>query len=479
MKKTLLLVLVLTTFSIHAQTASDVLRNGIRIGEEQKIFIKFQNKGLRFAFAKSLQDPSNPPYFTTLKDSAIILAPSNSTTVYLLPLNPLNYSFTSKNTVIIDPINQEVSKAITDFSTIFSTIKKTMILPGKPAAGKIKQTKAARVSCPSYNSMQQHFDIINKQLLNDQKPLLVEQFGKLKELDFADKEQTWEKIELVRTKLEDVEDHYAFIERSIKETYDDLPNYDCEDAALAKQLFIMNLESMKAKVIEQRKYLKNIKKMYDLVHEEWIKAAKGGGSDGLRWCIELEEVPSERGKISVYTLAIKKAGYKLSSENEIIAEDESSVTKSTIKIRRFQRFVPEVSVGIAYTAIDYYTYGTTSDETGQSYIAAPSEDQVKKINLSTMINFVYFVPNTDILPFYQLGVGINTGIPSILSGFGLRTNFDDVKRLSISAGAAMSWIKDLNELEVGDPVSGTDQIEKDLHYVFSPVKLYVSLQFNF
>jgi hypothetical protein len=163
-----------------------------------------------------------------------------------------------------------------------------------------------------------------------------------------------------------------------------------------------------------------------------------------------------------------------------VSIESKELIKRTVRVRKFQRFVPEVSVGTAFTFFKYNSYGTTSDSTGQQFVGSPNENMVRNINITTMLNFNYYIPNSPIHPLYQLGVGINSGIPTILSGFGLRSNINGIKRLAISGGIAMSWIKELDKLKVGDKISGTDDIEKDYKYGSAPkFTPYVGLQFNF
>ena len=102
-----------------------------------------------------------------------------------------------------------------------------------------------------------------------------------------------------------------------------------------------------------------------------------------------------------------------------------------------------------------------------------------------MVNFNYYMPNSPIHFLYQIGAGINSGIPTIITGFGIRSNINGIKRISISGGIALTWIKELDKLKVGDEVTGTSDIDKDLKFQFSwftkqyTPKSYIGLQYNF
>jgi hypothetical protein len=138
-----------------------------------------------------------------------------------------------------------------------------------------------------------------------------------------------------------------------------------------------------------------------------------------------------------------------------------------------------VSIGTAFTSFKYLTYGTTSDSSGQQYVAAPVEAQMRNLNIATMLNFNYFTPDSQLHPFFQLGAGINSGLPTFLTGFGIRSNISGLKRLAVSGGLAMTWLRELTNLKVGDKISGTADIEKDFKYSSAPTFApYFSIQFN-
>lgn len=193
----------------------------------------------------------------------------------------------------------------------------------------------------------------------------------------------------------------------------------------------------------------------------------------------------------MYTLIIKGSGYKLSDKDEIISSETNEIIKRTVMARKFKRFITEVSTGTAFTFFEYPIYGTTSDSSGiktdNQYIASPEKSSVRNLNITTMVNFNYFIPNSNIHPLFQIGIGVNSGMPTLLSGVGLRlTGIGSVSkskeshRVAITGGIAMTWIKELDKLKVGDQVSGTADIENDLKYQFSwPPRLYIGLQYSF
>lgn len=206
--------------------------------------------------------------------------------------------------------------------------------------------------------------------------------------------------------------------------------------------------------------------------------ASSGGDDVPKWYISQKAIAAKEGKISIYTVTIKESGYMLSDSKEIVSIESKEVNKKSLRVRKFQRIVPEVSIGTAFTFFKYNTYGTTSDSSGVLYVASPTENLIRNINITTMINYNYYIHNSPIHPLWQIGLGVNSGIPTLMSGFGLRTKTGQ-RRITITGGLAMTWVKELDKLKVGDKISGTDDIDKDLTFQFAKPTGYIGIQYNF
>jgi len=489
MKKNLLTALaILICYQFAtAQKASDVLENGIHLKSGNKIFLQYDTKVLKFDAAKSLQDPTNPPDFTTLDDSTIFLVSKNGINVYLRPLNPLNFSYNSENKVVIDPINEAAATALGSIIDVLGTVNPTKAAP--PAAAGDKKKKAAPappVKCEKFKTLQTKIELIQTKLSDSKKTKTVEIFKKLKALDFLDETST--KADLVTTKasIAEIENHFKEVAALIDEAKTDVKNYDCDfpESFTAKYIFNAILKDLTSTMEEQKKRLDNLQTTYNLVEKVQQTASIGGGEDGLRWCLKMDEVPSKEGKISVYTITIKESGYKLSDKEEIVSIESKDVLKRTFRVRKFQRFVPEVSVGTAFTFFHYNSYGTTTDslgvKTGRLHVSSPTKNMVRNINITAMVNWNLYCPESPIHPLLQVGAGINSGIPTILAGGGLRFSNNAKNRIRVTGGIAMTWIKELDKLKEGSLISGTDDIEKDMKFKIEPVfSPYVSLQYNF
>lgn len=482
MKKITFITLVFLCFQlVKAQKASDVLENGIPIKTNEKLFLHFESKILKYDVAKSIQDPSNPPNFITLKDSIIFLASKDGLNVYLRPLNPLNYSYNSENKVIVDPINEA---ALTALTSIIGGVEKINL---KNTSASLKlfmdiKTNSKLTKCDSFVKLENRVKLIQTKLSNNRKSEIIEIFKKLKSLDFADSDDTKSQLTSVKVKIKEIEDYFYQTDTLIVKGKEMVENYNCDypEAFTTKYIFNSILKDLSTTLTEQKTRVENLKKIHELLEKVQQTASVGGGADGLRWCLKLDEIPVKEGNISVYTITINESGYILSDKDEIVKLESKEVLKRTLKIRKFQRFVPEVSVGLAYTFLKYYTYGTTSDASGQQYVAPPTENEIKNLNITTMLNYNYYIPHSNIHPFYQIGFGINSEMPTLLTGLGLRSNVNGIKRLTISGGIAMTWLRELETLKVGDKITGTADIENDYKYSSAPeFTPYVGIQYNF
>lgn len=473
MKKILnvFIVLVLITGSIHAQKAHDVLEDGLPVEKNDNLFLKSTGDVMKYYLGEL---PVRP---LTLEDSLVFLVKNSSVNVYLKPLNPLNFSYKTENKLIIDPIDEDAANALKSISSIADVVNTSA-------------TRPATLTPDCYDSVETMTEKIKSELTKDQKVKITEQFNLLKAMTFADEESTKRILGEVSKEIKTIEAHFVAIDTMIRDLKGITSRFNCTgtpnvSVLITKHVFgQIALEFTRVKD-EQYKRLSNLKKAYALIEEEQKKASED--KDGLRWCVFLDEVPAPKGKISVYSVTINKSGYRLSTEEdkeidkgEIIPDASSVKIKRTIHVRRFQRFVPEVSAGVAYTNLSFPKYGTVTDTaTGKLHVAEAGNDVFKRMNITAMLNYNYFIQNSPVHPFVQVGAGVNVDFPTLFLGGGLRFNNNGKGRIAIAGGMASSWIKTLNDLKIGDEVSGTTDIEKDITYEFATPQFYLGIQYNF
>ena len=488
-------MILFCSHQILAQTVADVLENGEPVKKGYRIFLKYDVKEniLKADVAKTHESAD----FTTLEDSIIFLVHKNAINVYLRPLNPINYSYSSETTIILDPINEAAEKALEDVINVLSIVSpaKKSTSTSTNLLGINKSTKNNNLitelmnyfqntECVNFWELKTEIEEIQKELLNTQKEAILKNYNHLKSISFQSEQETKDELAKIKTEIKAIENHFNKVDTMIINANSKIKNLNCDDSIdvfTYKYIFNDLLKDLTSILEMQKKRLANLQSIFKLVNDMQILASIGGGTDELKWCIPLKEIPAKGGKISIFKVTIKGSAFYVSQTNQEILETEAKDTMNrTIRIRKFQRFVPEVSVGTAFTFLKYNTYGTISDSTGQQFVGSPTENKLSNLNITTMLNYNYFIPNSPIHPFYQLGVGLNSGLPTILTGLGIRSNINGIRRITISGGIAMTWIKELNELKVGDKISGTNDIEKDFKYSNAPkFTPYVGLQYNF
>jgi archaellum component FlaC len=465
-------VLLIANFCA-GQKAYDVLENGTTVEKNENIFLSLSNGNLTYDIG---QNPTRP---VTIIDTIIFLVRNRSVNLYIKPLNPLNFSYDGKNEIIIDKIDQDAAnafKSTTDLAAKFKSATRRSIsdvtLVNPPA-------------CP-FGSLQSKYETIKDSLIKyDKKEKINKQFTLLKELSFDNEVDTKSAIAAVEKQIQKIEEYFTKWDNEIKKLEDNIKTFTCpstENPFIIKYVFGQLANELQTTRKEQLKRLTNLKRVYELVHNVQKDASKVKD----KWWIYLEEIPTDRGKISVYTISVSKSGYKLSTDadkdvvnGEIISEETKQIVKKTMRFRKFQRFVPEVLAGVAFTNLNFPKFGTEENAEGDLVVMSLGEDRMKRVNFTAMINYNYYISDSPVHPLIQLGIGANTDFPTILLGTGLRFNTGGKGRLTLSVGLATSWIKALDELIIGDVVQNDSDVEADIHYELAKPKMYGGIQLNF
>lgn len=505
----LFIVLLGISATSLAQKIGEVLDVGPDhiIQGRQKLLLKVSKGKLEFDL---WQDEKTK--FIPLKDSALFLSKQNTVVVYIKPMNPLNYSLESSVTFTVSPIRQESEVAIesivsllTDFVSQNNKDKqkaadeKLKAKAIEEANQKNKKKKGKTATAPAAPAEEPPCDkidklveqiekVINPLLKKDQKKQVADLFTQLKGISFERQQETKEQIDDVRKKIEPLVTDVGDLDVAIKDLEELVSKYDCTNphSYIVKIVFGELVVKMKQVLKEKTDRLNNLKKCLDIVNKAYIKAA--ANEEGLVWMIPYEDdktdntIEIKKGSTSNYNISINESGYKLSDNNEIVALEKQAKIKSTLRITRFQRFITEVTPGTAYSFLQFPKYGTTTDGNGKQTVSDAGTENFKRISFSAMINFNYFITHSSVNPFLQIGVGTNTDYPVFFSGAGVRFDLGlgTVKAISLSAGVASSWIKQLKTFEVGDEVPGTAELEKDLTHEFRwPPKMYIGIQLKF
>jgi hypothetical protein len=97
-----------------------------------------------------------------------------------------------------------------------------------------------------------------------------------------------------------------------------------------------------------------------------------------------------------------------------------------------------------------------------------------------LVNFVCRCNTGLLTPMLQIGAAASKTLPAILAGGGVRLFGLGKGDVGLGGGAMFAWYKDLQKLQVGQVVTGTQQIQSDLGFISAPkIGGYVAIQYKF
>jgi hypothetical protein len=479
--------LFLFSGSVIAQTVDGVLEDAKILKDGMNIYMSGFDKG------NVLYKRAETPVLTDFKhlgDSVLFMVKGDDEEVliYQIALNPLKYNYEDTTLFYTDPIDAKANEAL---GTILSALTKAtqeqnianqakfqaanpkMILP----VGFIAPSDVT-ASC-SFAEIKAKFIKAQTALNEDWKGTINAQFSALEAIDFqsaANLKNEAIKVEAQYTKIKsDLNTNDQAIsdfEQAIKEL-----NSNCKEVDrhwLDDYTLGLMLKDMQSVQKQHKLRLSNLKKAIDIVMA-MVNVTVASNSYAF---VKTSATMLQKGKITSKSLTCYESGLMLDASGEIVVRPKKKVTTRTILLRRFHRFVPEVLAGIAYTGLNFPQYGTTTDSAGKLHVANAGEESVKRYAFNVMVNFNYYIPSSQVHPFYQIGIGTNLQNPVLLSGVGIRTRVSGKFGFTLSCGAALGLIKDLKTLKVGQEVTGTAEIEQDYKFNFdiNNIKPYVGIQ---
>jgi hypothetical protein len=147
-------------------------------------------------------------------------------------------------------------------------------------------------------------------------------------------------------------------------------------------------------------------------------------------------------------------------------------------VKQYSWFVPEIGVGATFMTFQSPRYATTKNAAGQTVVGESFDDLT--VEPTVMLNFVVrSYPGAFVTPMAQVGVSTSKETPTFFLGGGLRFLHVGKGDFAFSAGWAFPWVRQLNELNVGDEVGGMKDIEDDLTFKRFGTHVYYALQYKF
>jgi len=483
---TKLWIIILSLFmsvQINAQSSAEILETGHKIDKDEFLLLKYDGDILHYDMLESLNNPVSPPNYQALKNKTILLPARKSLNVYLRPLNPLTYSHEVGSKAFIDPINEEVATALEGLGLALEKftmeLSDTSDLIGDLSLSQKSQFKN---EVKDLKEMQSEIEKLKASLDSNKKEAVNQQFKKLKAMSFRDMATTKKELDEIKTEVKKIQNYFKRIKTSLDKFQETVKSKKASDFIQYQSLYLVS--SMHRDLLEvytkKHKRLTNLETCLNTVNDYYSVAKVGDADKGLEWCIPLERVVLEEDKNLEYTVKIFKSGFDLNDKQEIVKLENSESITRVILFRKFQRFVPEVAVAFAFTNFQFNEYGTATDSLDQQIVAQTSSNALRNLKVSGMVNFNYYLDNSPILPFYQLGLSAHNDSPILFTGLGIRSKLGASNRFAISGGVAFTLMNTLSTLKVGDVVSGTAAIEDDLKLSGNPeMSGYIAFQYNF
>ncbi len=477
-----ILILALFAFSSWSQDAQDVLK-----GERSASGDLYFAKDLHHKIHKRSKS------FVSLPDSTVILVP-RVYTVHLQAYNPLHYTHNVGVQLHLDPIQTSILSSLEILKTNYSDENwwglDEWYFEDWDDSSSQEDIKTKTIDQDTINQdlldLVDEIEQIGQNVNKDSSSNCLNLTARLINLNFLDETRTTSDLDEIRTELSMIKAWYTKLS-------DDLSSftivYRRKKAEIKKEAKIdfmsrdwltLNYLSEISKKIsiskkEQEKRISNLDKLLKsikTVMNSWESSIVEG-----RWFVVIDRKTINKGDLHLLKVSIKH--HQMSIDGEKITKDEASEKHKFFRIRKFNRIVTELSAGTIYTFQDYTRFTTAKNILNEEFVALANPNKLERVDITTMVNFNIYLPNSSILPFIQLGVGLNKAVPLGLLGGGLRFDLGKKKIFAISGGLSITGIKELQDLNVGDVVKDNLEVENDLEYEVSPIKPYFGFQYNF
>lgn len=476
-----LTVCLLLSSSAYSQTVNDVLEKGNHVKKGSDIYFKLdlqQDSLLHFGVLNK-KDAGKAIDYEFNSDSVLFLTSDNNTDVFMQPLNPLNFTVSSVSKLIPDAISKAESDALKGIrELLISTMKENAV--GSGEIDKFQNISAHADKAKDWNKRQLLLKKVEEGLASDYPEIkkINQIFLTIKNLDFVEQNPTRTQFNAAVKDTGAITEHLKKMDSIIQLIETDSKSFKgnstISDDVLFRYVYQDYARSLRDAYHARKKQYTNLKKAINLVGE----VIKNAEYPDNHWHIKLRPISVTKSENAVYTVTVDTNTWNMNEDGVLVQKSGGKKISRPIVVRKFQLLVPEVSVGTYYTFFKYKVYGTTSDSTGQQFVAEPTFSILKRFNASVMLNYNFYIPNTPVRPLLQFGGGIQSGIPVLMAGGGLRIGNSNA--FCITGGVALTWMRELQTLKVGDRVSGTAELEKDLKYEFSfPLKGYIGIQYNF
>jgi len=422
----------------------------------------------------------------------------NQINLYLKWINPLKYKLTWKDSTLID----ERDKAIAEFINLlvgqFGSTVSSLNVPSANFTSTDAKAKSEEIKAIDFKDKDLLLLLIQlrsnqNRLKAEEKSILNEFFEKLKYLDdlvskdisalsteiysnlygfkdiydYNDKDNGFSKQS---KSVSNLEGDLANIESIRKEIADKLKGIAIGDEMLKSYfgvILISYLEKSLTKLNTDKKIIEKLKPILKIVENSTAnELSKHKGYYKIR------SVEFDNGEKLETVLTISE--YEFKKENSDFSK-KGDILNQKFEFRKYDIFDVSVSTGIFYGNTTLKGFGIANDGTNFTV----TEDNINKNTAVTAVFLNFnFKTSRYFSPLLQIGIDPTKKRPFMLIGTGFLI---PVARIAISGGPIWTWNQSLDKLTVGQTISSTTDLEKDIQYKFDmqPKGWYLGIQYNF
>ncbi len=283
-----------------------------------------------------------------------------------------------------------------------------------------------------------------------------------------------ENINTQKQLFKDLQDNLSHNEESRKGIAEQLKTLSIKNATLKSYINAVlsgYLKETQVKVDNNNTIITKLKSILDLIDESTKaenESFKYKGYYKIR-SIEFDDCKKLETLLNITDYNFNNQTNKFTKNSEIVSK--------LIVFQKYDFISISVSSGIFYSNTTLKSFGVSNNSTGQFIV---SEANITKYNSVSAIflNLNFSFKSRYFAPLLQIGIDPTKKRPFMLIGGGFSI---PSAKIAFSAGPIWTWNQNLNKLSVGEVISSTTDIEKDIQYKFDlqPKGWYLGIQYNF
>jgi len=502
MKKIISIIVIffLIASSVNAQKALSIQGEKVKDGV---IYLTFDGKTLEYFTPDKTADSKK----NVDESMTFALKDDNSCNIYLKWVNPLKYKLTWKDTTYIDErdkaINDFIDLLVAQFGSPVTSLNKSeskSLISKSTKATLTAATGLTELDIPDgFNNTDLTMLYIqlrsNENLLTEEERKKLNEITKsISELDTKIATNISKEVDGVFTELLALNDA-SNVSNIVTEKETQIKKYDdlyieletlqktivksISELTLTDKLLNSYTKTIVSKFIDQttttitsnKNLTGKLKPVVEIVKNSLNDESSNTATKGF---YRIRSVGFEDGKKLQTSLTITEFEYRKETKE---FSKKSDVLNKSLTFQKYDFFAISVSTGLLYSNTTLKGYGVSNGTSGQFTV---TEDDITKSSPVTAVflNFNFGIGSRYFAPLTQIGIDPTKKRPFLLLGGGFSI---PSARIAFTGGPIWTWNPSLDKLSVGQTISSTTDLEKDIQYKFDvqPKGWYLGIQYNF